>query len=105
MRGAIARSWPNRSYHIEFVEQRLFLVMAGLSRSKNGVASLAYVRPSTSFYERATRRGCPAQGPGMTKTYHSGSLGSFSRTRRVVPLVASAPALACAKLHTTRGAE
>src|SRR5437016_2743263 len=37
--------------------------MAGHSRSKNGVASLAYAPPSTSSLSlKQERRGCPAQG-------------------------------------------
>jgi len=36
--------------------------MAGRGRSKNGVASLAYV-PAIHVFTRSTlRRGCPAQG-------------------------------------------
>ena len=41
----------------------MILVMAGHSRSKNGVASLAYVPAIHVFLlSLALRRGCPAQG-------------------------------------------
>jgi hypothetical protein len=40
-------------------------VMAGHSRSKNGVASLAYV-PAIHVFAKGQKRGCPGARPGMT---------------------------------------
>src|SRR6187399_469697 len=69
---------------------RLVLDMAGHSRSKNGVASLAYVRPSTSFFVSAkgSKAWMPGIKPGTTTEIVGGNDGRVTHRSRSARLSA-----------------
>src|ERR1700722_13363357 len=63
------------------------IVMAGHSRSKNGVTSFAYARPSTSCLLRVRKSWMPGTSPGMTEKFNGTDTGSAPRHRSQRPRI------------------